>query len=250
MASIIEIENLTHRFGDGTSALDGVSVGIDAGTLTVLAGCNGSGKTTLLKHLNGLLVPNAGTVKIEGREVQQHLRWVRPRVGMVFQDADSQIVAETVAADVAFGPENLGLDRSEIQARVAAALEAVDLSSLAQRSPHRLSGGEKRRLTIAGVLAMEPPILAFDEPFTSLDHPGTCQVLRIIERLKHSGRTLLIATHELDKIIAAADRLIVLQAGRIVRDGIPTQILDGIEAHGIRPPVPTTSRQEPPAWTI
>lgn len=249
MTPVIAIENLTHRFEDGTRSLDGISLGIAAGSLTILAGCNGSGKTTLLKHLNGLLVPESGRVKIDGRRVHENLRWARQQVGMVFQDAESQIVAETVAADVAFGPENLGLARSEIQSRVTAALQAVDLISLAQRPPHRLSGGEKRRLTIAGVLAMEPRILVFDEPFTSLDYPSTCQVRQIIEGLKQSGKTVLIATHELDKILAPADRLVVLQAGRIVRDGAPAQMLTGIEAYGIRPPGPPCPAQEALSWT-
>jgi len=249
MAPIIAINNLTCRYADGTAALDRISLEIPEGSLTILAGCNGSGKTTLLKHLNGLLVSDTGTVKIEGREVRRHLRWARQQVGMVFQDADSQIVAETVAADVAFGPENLGLSRREIQSRVSAALQAVGLSSLAHRPAHRLSGGEKRRLAIAGVLAMRPRIMALDEPFASLDYPGTCQVLQVIERLKDSGHTLLVATHELEKILGAADRLIVLQAGRKVRDGMPADVVPGIEAFGIRPPGRNFSRQETWSWT-
>lgn len=246
---MIEIDNLTHRLDDGTPALDRISLDLAEGTLTILAGGNGSGKTTLLKHLNGLLAPDDGTVKIAGRDVHRNLRWARLQVGMVFQDAESQIVAETVAADAAFGPENLGLPPRQIQDRVAAALEAVGLASLAHRPSHRLSGGEKRRLTIAGVLAMEPRIVVFDEPFTSLDYPGTVQVLQIIRRLKQSGKTLLVATHELEKMIDAADRLVVLQAGRIVRDGTPDRVLPGIEAFGIRPPAATGALRELPAWT-
>lgn len=249
MTPIVEIENLSHRFADGTWSLDRISLKISAGTLTILAGCNGSGKTTLLRHLNGLLVPESGTVKIDGRDVRRNLRWARRQVGLVFQDAESQIVGETVAADVAFGPENLGLDRAEIQARVSAALEAVDLTELAHRSPHRLSGGEKRRLTIAGVLAMDPGLVLFDEPFTSLDYPATIQVLQIFERLKQTGKTLLIATHELDKIIATADRLVVLQAGRVVRDGLPGDMLSGIEGYGIRPPDRNYFRRDSSIWT-
>jgi biotin transport system ATP-binding protein len=144
----------------------------------VVAGPNGSGKTTLIRHLNGLLLPTEGCVKVAGISVQKDPMRARRLVGMMFQDADSQIVGETVYGDVAFGPENLRLDNDQIRERVALALDVVGLKNFAEQRPHLLSGGEKRRLAIAGILAMEPKIIAFDEPFASLDYPGVKQVLR------------------------------------------------------------------------
>ena len=159
--NIIEIENLSHRFADGTVGLEGINLEIREGSLVVIAGINGSGKTTLLRHLNGLLLPTAGSVRLAGVPVEQDLLKARQFVGMMFQDADSQIVGETVYEDVAFGPENLRMERGQINRRVSRALRVVGLSGLADQRPHLLSGGEKRRLAIAGILAMEPRVIIF-----------------------------------------------------------------------------------------
>ncbi len=236
MAAIIEIRNLVHRFADGTSGLDEITFDIEAGTFVVLAGANGSGKTTLLRHLNGLLTPTAGTVRVAGLPVAQNLQRARMLVGMIFQDADSQIVGETVYADAAFGPENLRLPRAEVDRRVAAALGAVGLDAAGDRRPHLLSGGEKRRLSIAGVLAMQPQVLVFDEPFSNLDYPGVRQVLGQMVGLHRTGRTLVVATHDLDKVLAHADRLILLDRGRVARDGKPAVVAAAGEAFGVRCP--------------
>lgn len=246
--SIIEIEGLSFRYPDGTKVLDRISLRVEKGTLVVVVGPNGSGKTTLIKHLNGLLLPQAGTVRIGGLAVEQNLRLIRQWVGMIFQDADSQIVGETVAADVAFGPENLGLEPDEIDNRVADCLRAVSLSTHADQQPHTLSGGEKRRLAIAGVLAMKPRIIVFDEPFGSLDYPGTLQVLAEMVRLKRAGQTLVVTTHDLDKILPYADRLIVISGGCIVRDGAPSVIAGEVEAFGVRPPYESRPAVEAASW--
>ncbi|MBT8357526.1 MAG: energy-coupling factor ABC transporter ATP-binding protein, partial [Deltaproteobacteria bacterium] len=164
--NIIEIENLSHRFSDGKFGIQDINLTIPKGEFLVIGGQNGSGKTTLLKHLNGLLLPTTGTIKISGVEVSSHIKQARQMVGMVFQNADSQIVGETVYDDVAFGPENLCLDRQIVANRVFLALKAVGLTRHADKRPHLLSGGEKRRLSIAGILAMEPKIIVFDEPFS------------------------------------------------------------------------------------
>jgi biotin transport system ATP-binding protein len=245
---IIDIDTLCFHFPDGTVGLDRISLCVEEGTLVVVTGPNGSGKTTLLKHLNGLLRPQKGAVRVDGVEVSSDLRRARRLVGMIFQDADSQIVGETVAADVAFGPENLVLPPAEIGVRVAAALDAVGLTAYADHPSQALSGGEKRRLSIAGVLAMNPRILAFDEPFSGLDYPGTRQVLREMLRLQQEGHTLIVATHDLEKIIAHADRLVVLNAGRIVRDGPPKHILGEIEPFGVRAPCATRYGLEAESW--
>ena len=233
---IIAIDNLSYRYPDGTVGLDRVTLSVSKGTLLVITGPNGSGKTTLLKQLNGLLPHQSGSVRIDGKEVAEDLRRARQRVGMIFQDADNQIVGETVAADVAFGPENLRLPPGEISSRVEEVLRSLGLGSLAEQSPYALSGGEKRRLTIAGVLAMAPEIVVFDEPFASLDYTGTRQVLQEMVRMKNAGKTLLVTTHDLEKILPHADRLVVMQAGRIVRDGLPARIVKDLEAFGVREP--------------
>ena len=246
--SIIDIDTLSFRYPDGTAGLERISLKIEKGALVVITGPNGSGKTTLLKHLNGLLLPQSGSVRIDGVAVARDLRRTRRLVGMIFQDADSQIVGETVAADVAFGPENLNLPAAEVAARVAASLAAVGMTALADQPPQALSGGEKRRLAIAGILAMHPRVVVFDEPFAGLDYPGTRQVLGEMLRLHQAGHTLLVATHDLEKIVYHADRLIVMSAGRIVRDGPPCGIIGEIERFGVRAPCASRLGLEAPSW--
>ncbi len=234
--SIIEIKNLSHRFENGTMGLDNINLSIEKGTLTLIAGRNGSGKTTLLRHLNGLLLPEKGSVLLNHVPVSKNLKRARQMVGMMFQDADSQIVGETVSADVAFGPENLCLDKAEVDIRVNQSLRAVGLENYFDQRPHLLSGGEKRRLAIAGVLAMEPDILVFDEPFSGLDYPGVKQVLEQIVSLHKTGHTILVTTHDIEKIIAHADRLIIMNNGKIIKDGVPDEIVPGSEEFGVREP--------------
>jgi len=246
--NIIEIENLSHRFADGTFGIEDINLSIRKGSFVVIAGLNGSGKTTLLRHLNGLLLPTAGTVRLAGISVAQDLLQARQLVGMMFQDADSQIVGETVYEDVAFGPENLRLDRGLVETRVQKALQAVGMSDLAHQRPHLLSGGEKRRLAIAGILAMEPRVIVFDEPFASMDYPGVKQVLQHILALHQSGHTILVTTHDLEKIIAHADRLILMHGGKIVRDGNPNEIMADVEAFGVRKPCTFRLGLEAESW--
>ena len=245
---IIEIENLQHRFSNGKLGLDQINLKIKAGTFVVLAGPNGSGKTTLIRHLNGLLKPTAGCVKVAGVAVDKDLIRARRLVGMMFQDADSQIVGETVYADVAFGPENLKLDHDQIERRVALALEAVGLKDLADQRPHSLSGGEKRRLAIAGILAMEPRVIVFDEPFTSLDYPGVKQILKQIISLHQAGHTIIVITHDLEKVFAHADRLLIMRRGKIVLDGLPDEIVADIEPLGVRVPCASQLGMEVSSW--
>ena len=246
--SIIDIDKLSFRYPDGTLGLDRISLRIERRTLVVIAGPNGSGKTTLLKHLNGLLRPQSGSVKIDGVDVAKDTPRARRLVGMIFQDADSQIVGETVFADVAFGPENLSLPAAEVDARVVAALGTVGLTALADQTPQALSGGEKRRLSIAGVLAMHPQIVVFDEPFAGLDYLGIRQVLREMLRLQEAGHTLVVATHDLEKIIYHADRLIVMNDGRVVKDGPPAVIIGEVESFGVRAPCVSRLGLEAESW--
>ncbi len=234
--AIIEIENLSHVFADGTMGLGDISIAIEAGTFVVIAGPNGSGKTTLLRHLNGLIPAQKGRVCVSGFQVGKNLKLARQVVGMVFQDANSQIVGETVYDDVAFGPENLCLERTLVKQKVRQALTAVGLSGVEDKRPHLLSGGEKRRLAIAGVLAMDPKVLVLDEPFSNLDYPGALQILKQIIALHRNGHTIIITTHELEKVIAHADRLIILSEGVVARDGKPADVVADVERFGVRKP--------------
>ncbi len=228
---IIAIKNLSHRYTDGTLALDDINLTITAGEFIILAGPNGSGKSTLLKHMNGLLTPTQGDMLLQGKPIGKNLRKARKLVGMVFQDADSQIVGETVWDDVAFGPRNLSFKKTLVKQRVAEALETVGLTNLSEKPPYLLSGGEKRRLAIAGVLAMQPRVVAFDEPFSNLDFPGTQQVLKQMRQLYVDGHTLIVASHELEGLHQMATRLVVLSHGRIVKDGQPDVVL--ADANGL-----------------
>lgn len=248
MTNIIEIDHLSHSFSDGSVGLADIHLDIKKGSFVVLAGSNGSGKTTLLRHLNGLLLPTAGEVRIDGTPVATDLAGARQKVGMVFQDTDSQIVGETVFEDVAFGPENLKLTRDEITRRVRLSLDLVGLSDRVDDRPHLLSGGQKRRLTIAGILAMEPAILVFDEPFSNLDYPGISSVLRHIVSLHSQGHTILLTTHDLEKVIVHADRLLIMEKGKIVRDDIPQALFHELETFGVREPCASRMGSEMRSW--
>jgi len=246
--SFIEIRGLSHQFPDGTLGIDGIDLSIEKGEFVVIAGKNGSGKTTLLRHLNGLLAPSSGEVILDGMSVAQNPRLARRMVGMVFQDADSQIVGETVFEDAAFGPENLKLDRTVIRQRVTEVLAVVDLERLSDQRSHVLSGGEKRRLAVAGVLAMEPEVVVFDEPFSNLDYDGIRQVLSQMLALHKDGKTVVVTTHDLEKVIAHADRLVVLFQGSVARNGSPRELLEEIESFGIRQPCAARLGREVPSW--
>ncbi len=239
---VIEIENLSHRFSDGILGLDRINLSVEEGELVVLSGKNGSGKTVLVRHLNGLLKPTGGSVRIDGKDVGSDLLRARKLVGLVFQETDTQIVGETVSSDIAFGPRNLGLSHREIERQVQRMLEEMGLKRLEDSPPHLLSGGEKQRLAVAGVLAMEPMIVVFDEPFTSLDYPGVKQVLKQIMWLSVTGHTLIVITHDLDKILAHADRLVLMDRGRIVVDGTPEKAIGEVERFGIRKPPGVSGR--------
>lgn len=234
--NIIETSRLTHIFQDRTVGIEEVSFTVKKGSFIVLAGKNGSGKTTLCRHFNGLLRPTSGDIHVRGIDVKRRPSEARQYVGMVFQNPDSGIVGETVYGDIAFGPENLRLAPTEIESRVLEALAAVGLEAKRNHSPYLLSGGEKRRLAIAGVLAMKPEIIVFDEPFTNLDFPGARQVLQQILLLHSLGHTIILVTHDLEKVAAYADRLVVMREGKIAEDGPPELVVPSVEAHGVREP--------------
>jgi biotin transport system ATP-binding protein len=223
---MLNIQNLSTIFPDGTRALSNINLTIERGEFLVIAGKNGSGKTVLMKHLNGLLKPTSGQVLLYGKPVLKHLVWARQMIGLVFQNPDSQFLGQTVEDDIAFGPKNLNLQSKEVSRRVNNALEETGLLGLREKLPHSLSGGEKQKCAIAGVLAMNPEIIIFDEPFTQLDFPGVQQVLEQIISLHRKGKTIIVITHDLEKVLAHATRLVILKEGHIVFDGLPEQ---GIE---------------------
>lgn len=208
-------------------ALDDVSLCLEPGRMVAVLGANGSGKSTLVKLANGLALPFAGTVSVEGMDTRDASLWrsIRQMVGTVFQHPDDQIVATTVEDDVAFGPENLGVTRSEIRERVDAAIAAVGLDGLEQREPHLLSGGQKQRLAIAGALALRPRYLVLDEPTSMLDPVGRREVLAAVESLRRSGHAVLLVTHDLSEAMLADD-VIVLAGGRIAWSGRPEGLLE------------------------
>ncbi len=244
----IEIKGLSHQFPNGYWGLKNINLVIEKGEFILLAGKNGSGKTTFCRHLNGLLRPTCGSIIIDKIDVEKQPAKARLKVGMVFQNADAQIVGETVYSDIAFGPENLGMKRSEIDERVQQTLEITGLAGKENQSPHTLSGGEKRKLAIAGVLAMKPEVIVFDEPFSNLDYPGSVQILKQILTLHSSGHTILIVTHELEKSIAHASRLVIFENGSIVKEGPPITAIADVETFGIRQPCSTRLGQGIQSW--
>ena len=245
---ILETQGLTHVFPDGTEAIKDINLTIQDGDFVIIAGACGSGKTVLVRHFNGLLFPTDGKVLLEGEPITKNISQARKKIGLIFQDSDSQIVGQTVAEDVAFGPENLGFAPDKVMKIVKETLEDVELTDFAHQRPQVLSGGQKRKLAVAGVLAMRPRIMVFDEPFTGLDYPGVVQVLGQILSLHGKGHTIVLVTHELEKALAHANRLIVMENGRIVRDGTPDEVIAQVERYGIKMPFGENRGVETMTW--
>ena len=221
MTELFHARNLGFRFRDGIEGLKGIDCTIREGEFVVIAGRNGSGKTLFARHLAGLQPPGSGSLEFRGVALPGSLPRLRRAVGLVFQDTDSQILGQTVEEDVAFGPSNLGLLPQEIQQRTAEALAGARLEHALHRRPETLSGGEKRRLSIAGILAMRPECIILDEPFANLDMESVNDVASLCRDLASTGMTLIVVTHELEKILGHATRLLVLDGGRLVFDGPP-----------------------------
>lgn len=235
---MIEVENLSFRYPDGTQALSHVDLNIRSGEMVLIAGPNGSGKTTLARHFNALYLPTEGSVLVKGVPTYQDELHARLHVGMVFQNPDDQIVGSTVEKDIAFGPENLGLSPSEIRERVDEAIEITGISDLRDKSPYLLSEGQKRRVAIAGVLAMKPECIIFDEPLSGLDLPSRTSLIDELAKLKGLGYTLVVLCTDLEDVWCLADRLVLMRDGSIVKEGKPSElILEGVENHGVREPV-------------
>ena len=230
MEPIIKIENLVFAYAKGEGreavrAVDGVSLAIERGSFTAILGKNGSGKSTLAKNLNGLLLPTEGVIYVNGYDTadDEHIWDVRQSAGMVFQNPDNQLVSAIVEDDVAFGPENLGIEPAEIRRRVDKALQDVNMGAYKNKPPHLLSGGQKQRVAIAGVVAMKPSCIIFDEPTAMLAPKGRSEIISIIKELHAEGITVILITHFMEEAVEA-ERVIIMHDGRVFMDGTPQEV--------------------------
>ena len=234
MSNIIEIKNVTYEYSDEQTthtAVKNLNLNIEKGSFTVILGHNGSGKSTLAKMLNGLNKPTSGDIFVNGINTKDEETEIEVKrlVGMVFQNPDNQLVASIVEEDVAFGPENLGLESSVIRQRVDNALKAVGMYDFRKSTPHRLSGGQKQRIAIAGIIAMEPECLVLDEPTAMLDPKGRAEIVNTLEKLnKENGITVILITHYMEEA-QNAHRVIVMNDGEIIEDGSPKEIFEKVE---------------------
>lgn len=227
MNEILVFDKLSFSYPGRPRSLNEVSFAVERGKKVAVVGPNGAGKTTLLLMCNGTLSPESGSVLIDGKEIdysKSGLREVRCKVGLVFQNSDSQIFAPSVYADVAFGPANLHLSDEEISSRVHDAVFAVGLSGFEKRAPHHLSGGEKKRVAIAGILAMKPEILVADEPTASLDPATAAEIMDLLNELHEDGTTILLSTHDVELAYSWADEVVLLSAGKILKQSTPAEV--------------------------
>ena len=238
MDEAVGINGLSFCYPDGRSALDSVSFSVGIGECVGIVGPNGAGKSTLLLHLNGILRAPDGAVKILGQPIgNANLKWVRSKVGLVFQDPDDQLFSPTVFDDVAFGPINMGCDEREVHEAVARALEEVGMAGFEKRSSHHISFGERKRVSLATVLAMGPEILVLDEPTSGLDPAARWSLIELLQRLPV---TKIVASHDMDLVAALCDRIIILHSARVVADGPADEVLADrplLAAHGLLPSV-------------
>ena len=232
MDNIITIENLIFEYNKGDEshpvrAIDNLNLQVERGSFTAIIGKNGSGKSTLAKNLNGLLLPTEGVIHVDGYDTRDddNIWNIRQTAGMVFQNPDNQLVSAIVEDDVAFGPENLGIDPAEIRRRVDKALKDVNMGQFKKKAPHLLSGGQKQRIAIAGVVAMKPKCIIFDEPTAMLDPKGRAEIMSIIDELHAEGITVILITHFMDEAVRA-DRVIIMHEGRILLDGTPQKVFE------------------------
>lgn len=223
---MLKVEGLRYRYPDGTNALNGVNINVAKGEFLAILGANGSGKTTLLKHLNGLLKPTVGSIILDGKKLSE----LKPsevfrKVGMVFQDPNDQLLAPSVEEDVAFGPLNLNLKYDEIMSRVMNALELVEMAKCAKKTIYSLSYGQRKRICIAGILAMEPEVLVLDEPTSGLDPDGVKSVMKLLKDLnERRGITTIIATNSVDLVPVYMSRVVIMDKGTIVKEGTPEEV--------------------------
>ena len=230
MEKALEVRDLTLSINNH-KILDNLSFSLDKGSFAVLCGRNGAGKSQLLRCIKGLVSPDGGEILVDGVSLNAKARM--KKMAIVFQDADMQIVSQSVEKDVAFGPENMGLDRKEIKRRVENALSLMGLEGKVKQRPQTLSGGEKRKCAIAGILAMEPEVILLDEPFANLDYPSTLSVIRALNTLHGKGYTILVVSHEVEKFLFHADTLFILEEGRMKEKGRADEIYFKLPSYDI-----------------
>lgn len=247
---IIKIENVKFKYDkeDSVFAVDGVNLNIRQGEFTAIIGHNGSGKSTLAKLINSILLPIEGKIYVKGMDTTDDSKlWeIRQTAGMVFQNPDNQLVATIVEEDIAFGPENQGVESAEIRKRVDDALNAVGMYEYRKRPPHMLSGGQKQRIAIAGILALNSDCIILDEPTAMLDPSGRNEVMETLRKLKEKGKTILLITHYMDEAVQA-DRVVIMDKGNIKLDGTPKEVfrnIDEIKKFGLDVPQVTELAQE------
>ncbi|MBR2557244.1 MAG: ATP-binding cassette domain-containing protein [Methanobrevibacter sp.] len=228
----LETKNLTFTYPDGTEALKNVNIQIKKGEKIAIMGPNGAGKSTLFSHFNGLTEPTSGHIEIDGEKIvyeKEDLLKVRQKVGIVFQDPNDQLFAPTVKEDVAFGPMNLGLDYDEVKKRITESLEMVGMTGFEEKTPHHLSGGQQKRVAIAGIVAMRPDIMILDEPTAGLDPEGVDKVLNILDELNKEGMSIVISSHDIEMVNEFADKIFVLYHGEIIAQGDRKEIFSDKE---------------------
>lgn len=247
---MLEVKNIKYSYNADYQALKGVSLKVEKGDMVALLGKNGAGKSTLFLHLNGIYQPDEGQVFIDGEELKydkKSLLKFRQKVGIVFQNPDDQIFAPTVEEDVAFGPLNLGLPMEEVQDRVEEALSRVGMSGFEKTAPHHLSGGQKKRVAIAGILAMKPEVMVLDEPTAGLDPQGVVDLSILLNELNDEGITIVISTHEVDLVPNYAKKVFVLVDGLLIAEGTPKEIFakpEILEQANLKVPIVTDLFQQ------
>lgn len=224
---MLKVKDVFYSYDDGTTALNGINLEVKKGEIVALLGKNGAGKSTLFLQFNGILRPDSGEILIDGKPLKYNKKSLvnaRQKVGIVFQNPDDQIFAPTVEEDVAFGPLNLKLPIDEVRKRVTDALRRVGMEGFEKKAPHYLSGGQKKRIAIAGILAMKPEIMILDEPMAGLDPVGAAKIINLLKELNEEGITILISTHDVNIIQDYVDKIFVINDGEIIGDGCPEDI--------------------------
>ena len=232
MNNMLEVKNVTYTYPDGTEALSNVDFAVEKGKMVSLLGPNGAGKSTLFLHFNGILKPSSGKIFIDGTQLdysKEELSKARQKVGIVFQNPDDQLFAPTVEEDVAFGPRNMGLTLEEVDKRVKDALERVGMPGYEKKQPHNLSGGQKKRIAIAGILAMKPDLMVLDEPTSGLDPKGASRIMKLLYELNEEGMTIIISTHDVDLVPLYSDKVSILSNGQIMKTGTAEEVFEDID---------------------
>ncbi|WP_211263810.1 ATP-binding cassette domain-containing protein [Methanobrevibacter cuticularis] len=229
---MIEAKNIVYEYPDGTEALKHIDFKVEKGDIVALLGPNGAGKSTLFLHFNGILEPASGEILIDNKRLKydrKSLLKVRQKIGIVFQNPDDQLFAPTVEEDVAFGPLNIGLSQEEAKKRVEDSLKKVGMEGFEKKPPHHLSGGQKKRIAIAGILAMGPEVMILDEPTSGLDPKGASKILKLLYKLNDEGMTIIISTHDVDLVPIYAKKINVINKGKIIKEGTPHEVFDDVD---------------------